>query len=144
MKFHFASMEIGMSKSLTIERLDVYNPKFLLGSFHYLNKMSEKDLIIYFNYVNSKKCESFILDSGAFSMIMLEKKGKQQNIDLEKYINEYIAFIKKWNVKQYIELDVDSIVGYEKGFNPYSNGSSFFIKPCLNVVPSPFKFQSLF
>ena len=114
MKFHFASMEIGRSKTLTIEKLETYNPKFLLGSFHYLNKMSEKDLIIYFNYVNSKKCESFILDSGAFSMIMLEKKGKQQNMDLEKYIEEYIAFIKKWNVKQYIELDVDSIVGYEK------------------------------
>ena len=114
MKFHFASMEIGRSKSLTIERLDVYNPKFLLGSFHYLNKMSEKDLTTYFNYVNSKKCESFILDSGAFSMIMLEQNGKEQNADLEKYIAEYIAFIKKWKIKRYIELDIDSVIGYDK------------------------------
>lgn len=114
MKFHFASMEIGRSKALIIERPDVYNPKFLLGSFHYLNKMSEKDLTTYFNYVNSKKCESFILDSGAFSMIMLEQKGKEQNAELEKYIAEYIAFIKKWKIKRYIELDIDSVIGYDK------------------------------
>ena len=76
--------------------------------------MSEKELTTYFNYVNSKKCESFILDSGAFSMIMLERNGKKQNVDLEKYIAEYIAFIKKWKIKRYIELDIDSVIGYDK------------------------------
>lgn len=37
MKFHFASMEIGKSKTLTIEKLEKYNPKFLLGSFYEIN-----------------------------------------------------------------------------------------------------------
>ena len=114
MKFHFASMEVKRMQFLNVENLDRYNPKFLLGSFYYLKKIPKEDLISYFKYVNSKKCESFILDSGAFSMIMLEEKGKEQNTDLDKYISEYIAFIKKWNIERYIELDIDSVIGYEK------------------------------
>ena len=35
-------------------------------------------------------------------------------MDLPFLFDEYIAFIKKWNVKQYIELDIDSVIGYDK------------------------------
>lgn len=52
---------------------------------------------------------NFILDSGVFTMINSGKK-----FDLDKYVEEYADFIKRYNIKQYVELDVDQIIGVEK------------------------------
>ena len=55
------------------------------------------------------KMRNFILDSGVFTMI---NTGKKFNLDA--YVEEYAHFIKTHNIKQYVELDVDQIIGVEK------------------------------
>lgn len=52
----------------------------------------------------------FLLDSGAFTF-MNSQKGK---IDFNEYLTRYINFINKYDIKYFFELDVDSIIGYEK------------------------------
>lgn len=52
------------------------------------------------------KMRNFILDSGVFTMI---NSGKR--FDLEKYVEEYAAFIREHSIRQYVELDVDQIAG---------------------------------
>lgn len=54
--------------------------------------------------------KNFMLDSGAFTF-MTSHKGK---VDWNDYLRRYAEFINKNNVKLFYELDIDSIVGYEK------------------------------
>ena len=54
--------------------------------------------------------ENFLLDSGAFSFMSGAKCTKES---LLKYLDKYIAFINKHNVKYFFELDVDTIFGIE-------------------------------
>lgn len=58
-----------------------------------------------------KKCDLFLLDSGAFTF-MNSKKKKSHNFD--EYLTEYINFINKNDIKYFFELDIDSIVGIEE------------------------------
>ena len=80
---------------------ELSNCKYILESFY-----SIKEWQIPF----IKKCEMFLLDSGAFTF-MNSQKGK---IDFDEYLTRYINFINKYDIKYFFELDVDSIVGYEK------------------------------
>lgn len=57
-----------------------------------------------------KKHKMFLLDSGAFTF-MNSSKGE---VDFEKYLDRYIKFINENNIQYFFELDVDSIVGYDK------------------------------
>jgi len=52
--------------------------------------------------------KDFILDSGAFTFM---RNCRLNDIDWNKYIDEYAIFIKKHNIQNYIELDIDSIIG---------------------------------
>ena len=99
--------------------------KYLLSSFHYLKKHKSKDL---YNLVERRNAEgNFILDSGAFTMFT------KKNNDLDGYIEEYINFINKYDIKHYIELDIDVIVGYEevKRIRKYIEGKTG--KPSIPV-----------
>lgn len=51
----------------------------------------------------------FLLDSGAFTF--MSGTGKA---DFDEYLTKYIDFINKCDIKYFFELDVDSVVGYEK------------------------------
>lgn len=51
------------------------------------------------------KYNNFMLDSGAFSLF---GGGKT---DLNDYVTKYIAFINKWDVKQFFELDIYLLIG---------------------------------
>lgn len=57
-----------------------------------------------------QKCDYFLLDSGAFTF-MNSFKGK---VDWMEYIDKYANFIIKNNIKYFFELDIDSVVGYDK------------------------------
>lgn len=57
-----------------------------------------------------KSAELFILDSGAFTFMSNAKKA----VVWEEYLQKYINFIKEYDVDHFIELDIDSIVGYEE------------------------------
>lgn len=52
---------------------------------------------------------SFMLDSGAFTFMNSGVK-----VDWKQYVNEYIDFINKWDIKYFIELDLYGILGVEK------------------------------
>lgn len=73
----------------------------ILKSFYYADEWTEK-VIPYLKH--------FLLDSGAFTFINNAKKGK---INWKNYIDRYIAFINKNNIKYFFELDIDCIVGYK-------------------------------
>lgn len=73
----------------------------ILESFYYADEWTEWAI---------PKLKNFMLDSGAFTF-MTSHKGK---VDWNEYLRKYADFINKNNVKLFYELDIDSIVGYEK------------------------------
>lgn len=111
----------------------------ILESFYYLRKNEEfMTLVKYFG--------SFLLDSGAFTFMSGSHKGA---INWDDYVEEYAAFINRWNVHLFFELDIDSVVGLtdverlrEKlealtGKKPIpvwhrNRGKEYFIKMCEN------------
>lgn len=82
------------------EQRKKYKP-YILESFLQTTEKSVKYLPYYGDYM---------LDSGAFSMLM----GNAKKVDLKTYVDSYIAYIKKYNVQKFFELDIDPIVGYEE------------------------------
>ncbi len=58
-----------------------------------------------------KDCKSFMMDSGAFTLMMSKKNVK--NFDIKEFAVRYANFIKKWNVNDFVELDVDGIFGVD-------------------------------
>lgn len=76
---------------------------YLLESFYSLQNEKTLKRIIKHNK------ENFLLDSGAFTF--MSGTGKA---DFDEYLTKYIDFIKKYDIKYFFELDVDSVVGYEK------------------------------
>lgn len=52
--------------------------------------------------------KGFILDSGAFSFMSQNKKT-----DLFGYARKYAKFIKEFDIENYIELDVESVTGWD-------------------------------
>ena len=87
--------------------MHVYIPKesiidiSILESFYYADEWTEWAI---------PRLKNFMLDSGAFTF-MTSHKGK---IDWNEYLKSYADFINKNDVKLFFELDIDSIVGYEK------------------------------
>ena len=55
------------------------------------------------------RIKDFLLDSGAFTFFT---SGKSVNFD--KYVEEYGEFVKAFGIKLFFELDIDSIVGFDK------------------------------
>jgi len=92
MKLHLAGCE-GFP-----ELVEELKPRFVLGSFFYMYGKRNPAII--------PDCEHYILDSGAYSIQL----GKV--VDWDKYLDSYIELIKSSsNVHQYVELDIDSVVG---------------------------------
>lgn len=95
-----------------LELLENEVPLFLLGSFYYLKKTKPEYQEKYIKFKD--KCKDFMLDSGAFSLLNSSKNLDTFLSNLNKYIQEYINFINKYDIKHFIELDIDSLVGYER------------------------------
>ena len=74
---------------------------YILESFYYIDADTER-LLPYYG--------DFLLDSGAFTFMV----GKGEKTDFEEYAERYADFIVRNDVKKYFELDIDSVVGYEK------------------------------
>lgn len=111
----------------------------ILESFYYLRK-NEKFMTLV------KHFGSFLLDSGAFTFMSGSHKG---GINWDEYVEEYAAFINRWNVQLFFELDIDSVVGLTEverlreklealtGKKPIpvwhrNRGKEYFIKMCEN------------
>ena len=82
------------------ETITTYRP-YILESFFYADNDTER-LIPFFG--------DFLLDSGAFTFM----QGKGGSPDWDDYVERYADFINRNKVQKYFELDIDSVVGYEK------------------------------
>ena len=74
----------------------------ILESFAYADEYIEKAIPL---------ISDFLLDSGAYTY-MAGKDGSEVN--WEEYIERYANFINKNKVERFIELDIDSLVGYDE------------------------------
>ena len=111
----------------------------ILESYYYLrNNEDFMKLVRYFG--------SFLLDSGAFTFMSGSHKG---TINWDEYVESYAAFINKYDIKLFFELDIDSVVGLAEverlrykletltGKKPIpvwhkNRGKDYFIKICEN------------
>lgn len=96
MKLYFAGIESQEKILLACK------PKNVLFSFASANKAA-------ISYALSDNCESYLLDSGAFTFM----NGKSK-IDFDSYVDRYIEFINQYKVKNFFEMDIDAIVGLKK------------------------------
>lgn len=58
----------------------------------------------------AKKCDLFLLDSGAFTFM----NNSKSNVDFDEYLTSYIEFINKHDISHFFELDIDVLVGLEE------------------------------
>lgn len=96
---------LAMGSGLSVGRLEALYEKFmqskyLLQSYYY---MKENQLPIIQN------CKMFLLDSGAFTYM---NSGSTTNIDT--YLDKYINFINKYDIKYFFEMDTDVVHGLSK------------------------------
>lgn len=75
---------------------------YILESFYYADDDKIEKYIHLFG--------DFLLDSGAFTFMQSSKKA----VKWEEYIERYADFINRNNIQKYFELDIDSVVGYDK------------------------------
>ena len=73
---------------------------YLLESFYYFKDWQIPLL---------QTAQLFLVDSGAFTFM----NGSKGKVDFNAYLDKYIDFINKNNVKHFFELDIDSVVGYD-------------------------------
>lgn len=103
MDVYLAGCSYGISEDYIKEKIssgsDVVDIA-ILESFYYANDATEWMI---------PHIKKFLLDSGAFTFF---SSGKQ--VDWNNYLDKYIAFINRNDVKHFFELDIDSLVGYEK------------------------------
>lgn len=75
---------------------------YVLESFFYINEVVANRIQNY---------KTFLLDSGGFTFGASQNKSIN---DVDDYVERYIKFIKKYDVKYYMELDIENIIGKEK------------------------------
>lgn len=73
---------------------------YALESFYYFQDWQKMLL---------KTCKMFLLDSGAFTFM-----SNVTDTNFDEYLTRYIKFINDNDIKYFFELDIDSVVGYEK------------------------------
>lgn len=84
-----------------------YKPYYVLESFLGLRAKTQKTEEIMKWFLSAKM---FILDSGAYTFMCKPRP----NMDFDKYVDDYISFINKYDIEYFFEMDVDNILGYEK------------------------------
>lgn len=103
MRVYLAATTTGMDKKTRAEAIEKGRPKYILETFFSGEKTCAEVLGL-------AGRENFLLDSGAFSFMSGAECSKEQ---LEGYMDRYIQFINKYDVKYFFELDVDTIFGIE-------------------------------
>ncbi len=76
---------------------DIKESKYILTSFYYVKKKLPFTPKMH------------LVDSGAFTMFSSKKK-----IDLDEYVSQYINYINENDIKYFFELDLDTLIGYDK------------------------------
>lgn len=99
---------------------DKFYDFYRLESYHNINR---KEFFCIQEYKN------FLLDSGAFSFL---NKCKTK-INWDEYIIKYADFINKYKIKNFFELDIDSIVGIEEVERLRNKLEKLTSKKCIPV-----------
>jgi hypothetical protein len=99
-RVYLASFVNGMNEDWRRIGIAEGKPKYLLESFFYRKHCEDTLKIV--------RTENFLLDSGAFSFMSGKEIPKEQ---MEKFVVKYIEFINQYDIKNFIEVDVDSIYG---------------------------------
>lgn len=96
----------GANTKQQMKLLKKYGNEFMLQTFYDIRRM--KDDTIKYMFLS---CNEFLLDSGAFTFMNSGKK-----VHWKAYVDEYIEFINRYDVKQFFELDLYTLsdVGIEK------------------------------
>ena len=123
MRIFFAATTSGWTPEDRAAGFQEGKPKYILETFFAGEQHCEKVL-------NEVGRENFLLDSGAFSYMSGAKCTKEQ---LEKYLDRYIDFINRNDVKYFFELDVDTIFGIEFVEMLRSRLERGTGKPCIPV-----------
>lgn len=100
MKVFLAGVAPWRSNGLYDKTVKLQMP-YILESFYYADKDTER-LMPYYG--------DFLLDSGAFTFM----QNAGSHCDWDEYVKRYADFINRNDVKKFLELDIDSVVGYEK------------------------------
>ena len=75
----------------------------ILESFYYADEWTEKMIPVF---------GKFLLDSGAFTMMM--NSSKAGGVNWDEYVDRYADFIVRNKVERFFELDIDKIIGYDR------------------------------
>lgn len=104
MRIFLAASTSGMGEQLRKETINTCKPLYLLETFYNGEKACLKVL-------NDVGRNNFLLDSGAYSYM---NGAKVTNDSMELYVERYIEFINRYDIKYYFEVDVDNIFGLNK------------------------------
>lgn len=114
------SEDRGKYLSTDFEKNNPFVGAKILVSYYYCNDFVERVVI--------PSADKFMLDSGAFTFY-----GAGKKIDWDKYVEDYADFIIRNNVDLFFELDIDSLVGYEKVKYYRHRLEALAGKPCIPV-----------
>jgi hypothetical protein len=87
----------------------IYNPIIngggisILESFYYADEWIEKMIPVF---------GKFLLDSGAFTMMM--NSSKAGGVNWDEYVDRYADFIVRNKVERFFELDIDMLIGHDR------------------------------
>lgn len=62
---------------------------------------------------NNKRYLGFIMDSGAFSLLG-SQKHKTKGVNWDEYVERYADVVNKYGIDNFIELDLDAIIGIKE------------------------------
>ena len=122
MRIFLAATALGFSQKRYDEIIDKYKPLYLLESFADGAKTCDRVL----NHVDT---DNFILDSGAFTIM----NAKRINISMEEWTEQYIDYINSRNIKYFMEMDIDSVIGYDKVLQLRKRIEKSTNRPCIPV-----------
>ena len=94
----------GSVGKVELKQMQTQGNRYLLQTYYDMRAWKDSKVESYLN-----SCEEFLLDSGAFTFMNSGKK-----VNWKGYIDSYVEFINKYDIKQFIELDLDHVVGVEE------------------------------
>lgn len=101
MKLYLAGVAPWKEQGLYDKAITTHRP-YILESFYYADENTERLLPLF---------GDFMLDSGAFTFM---QNNHKREICWEEYIEKYADFINRNKIQKFFELDIDSLVGYDK------------------------------
>ncbi len=102
---------------------EVMKASCILGSYFYLNNRKFLDKF------DPTAIKDFMFDSGAFTYI----HATGNNVNWKEYARRYAHFVKDNNIKNYIELDIDIHIGYERVVQLRNMIEDIVGRPCIPV-----------